>query len=719
MPSTQIVVPDFDYTAFYYPEILEALIQYKRQNVPELTDESAFEPFVQLLRAFAVVGHLNNVIADLVANESTLPTAKLVESVRNMLRLINYDLRAATPSQVDIVYELAKVFTVATQVIPAIGQVATKRQGDDPVIYFESLAELVIDPTNATSYVLAEEAGVFTDYTTEANDPTTPASDFTPWVTPDVGDKLYIGHKHVMFDTVSVALTTFAANITGVYEVYDGDTLDEAPTSVSDLGGTLEFDLTSLLGTLNRQGTDVRVQLNETTVYQDVVSTWDGSKNIVTTGLLGQTSPSTDAVDYTVGSFWKILDDATDAPSNFTADGKVEYALPQTQLVNWRSSDVDDKTAMWFRYRITSVSTPTAPVFQTLRIDEGKQYVLRSATQGQTRVEDPLGSSTGLGSQSFTTGKDYFVSSSQTVTVDTEEWTEVDNFLNSNPGDKHYTVSLGENDRATINFGDGSNGRIPPIGVGNIGITYRYGAQNDGNVGALTVSVDKTGLNFINKIYNPRQATGWQEAQGASTASLERAKIEGPATLRIKDVALGPNDVEDLTVAFVDDSGASPFSRARAFEEGYGPKTIQLIVVASGGGVASPTQLANLEEYFNGNELSVPPKDKHLVANQEVTAINYTQKSIDVTATVYGDVEKEEVINRLTQILQPEAIKDDGINYEWAFGGEVSDSRINHEIFNVDESITRVDLTVPAAPVALLARELPVAGTFTITIVAP
>lgn len=720
MPSTQITIPDFDFSGFYYPQLLEALVEYKRRNVPELTDESAYEPFIQFLRATALVGHINNVLIDLVANESTLPTAKLVETVRNMLRLIDYELRPATPSQADIVFELAKVFTVATEIIPSPAQIATERQGSNPVIYFESLESLTVDPTDELSYVLAEEDGTFTDFTTQANDPTTPASDWTPWATPDVGDAIYFGHKHVMFDVLSITgITAIATNITGTWEVYDGDPRDEAPAGVTDLGGSLEFDLTTLLGTQNRQGTEVRVQLNETAVYEDVVSTWNGSKNIATTGLLSQTSPSTDATDYTVGSMWKILDDVTDNPSDFTdsAGGKVEYNLPQNQNTNWQQVSVDSKTAFWLRYRIVLVSTPTSPTIQGVRIDEGKQYVIRSATQGQTRVEDPLGSSSGLPNQEFVTGKDYFVVGSQTVTVDGDEWTEVSNFLNSAPGDKHYTIELGTDDRATIKFGDGANGRIPAIGIGNIAIIYRHGAQDDGNVGSDTIVVDKTGLNFVSSLFNPRQASGWEEAQGASEASLERAKVEGPSTLRTKEVALGPNDVEDLAVAFVDDDGASPFSRARAFEEGYGPKTIQLVVVAAGGGLASPTQLANIEEYFNGNSLSVPQKDKHLVANQEVTAINYTQRTIDVTATVYGDVEEEEVINRLLQILQPEALKEDGVNYEWKFGGEVADSRINHEIFSTDESITKVDLTVPAAPIALLPRELPVAGTLNITVV--
>ena len=718
--ATEITIPDFDFSGFYYPQLLEALIEFKRRNVPELTDESAFEPFIQLLRATALVGHQNNVLIDLVANESTLPTAKLVESVRNMLRLIDFELRTASPAQADLVYELSKIFVTSAQVVPDFARAATAKEGDNPVIFFEALTGITIDPTDEHTYVLAEESGVFTDFTIKANSPTPVVDDFIPWATPTVGDILYWGHRQAMWNALSVVLASPAANIVGVFEVFDGDFSDGAPTSVADLGGTIELVLTSILGSTNRQGTTIRVALNESGAFEDLVSTWTGSANIVTTtGLLGQTTPTTDPTKYTVGSDWKILENATDEPANFTVDGKVEYTVPQSITEDWNSTEVDGKEAIWLRYRITEVSTPTPPTIRRTRMDEGKTFVKLLATQGKLRTDDPLGSSTGLANQEFVTTQDNFITGSQTVNVDGIEWTSVSNFLNSLPGDRHYVIELGENDRATVVFGDGVNGRIPAIGVGNINITYRHFAQDDGNVGALSVTVDKTGLTFVNKIFNPRQASGWSEAQGASEASLEQAKVEGPASLRTKDVAIGPDDVEELTVSFTDSNGASPFSRAKAFEETFGPKTVEDVVVAKGGALATALQLAELELFFNGDKFAVPPVEKHIVANQEVTALNYTQKPINIVAVVTGKTTVAAVTNRLLQILQPEALKDDGVTFEWEFGGEVPRSRLSHEIFETDESITKVVLTSPPSDVPLTSRELPVAGTISIVVVAP
>lgn len=717
--ATNIIIPDFNFSAFYYPEILEALIQYKRIYVPELTEELDEEPYIQFLRAVALVGHLNNTLLDLVANESTLGTAKLADTVREMFKLIDYDLSPATPSQVDIIYELSKVFTSSYLLVSEGSQSAIRREGDNPVITFEVSEELEIDRTDRFSSVLALEDSTYTDYTDKANSTTTPGDDWTPWSTPNTKDCIYFGHLQVMWDKLSAYLTTPSANISGVFEFYDGEWRKTKPTSVSITGGgsSLLFDLTGYLGTQNRQGTLVRIQINETSTYEDAYTTWSGTQNVVTTGLLGQSSPSIDTDDYSVGSDWTILDDAEDNTIDFTLDGDVDYTLPQTITKNWIKTTVNSIEAFWLRYRIIEVSTPISPTFINVRMDEGKQYVIRLATQGLSHIDEPLGSSTGLPNQRFSISKENFIINSETVYVDDEAWTRVDNFLESKPNDKHYTLELTTNDRAIIVFGDAVTGKIPPLGVGNIYISFRYGAQDNGNVGANTVVVDKSSLTFINKVWNPRQAVGWGEAQGASESSLEKAKIEGPATLRVKDVAISASDVETLTLAYIDENGAKPFSRAFAFEEGYGPKTIELVVVAKGGGAASSIQLDELQTYFNGDKYSQPPIESHIVANQQVITTNYVQKVIDLDLVVYGNVTETTITNALQSIIQPEALKEDGLSWEWEFGIDVTTSRIIHEVFNVDNSITKVIVNTPSSDITLQPKELPILGEISISII--
>lgn len=733
-----ITIPEFNFSGFYYPQIFENLVVYKRQNVTEHTDESEFDPYMQFLKMQALVGHLNNVNLDLLANESTLPTAHLTEQVRNMLRLIDYRLRTATPSGIDLVYELSKVFTAIAELIPDNSLASTIREpGTDPV-YFETPV-VSIDRTDQLSYVLVSDTGdtIFTDFTTKANSQTTPGDDWQPWASdPVMKDSIYFGHKQIMWDKLGVWLTTVAAGITGVWEYYDGNFRKANPDTVILQGGgsQLRFDINEYLGTANRQGTKIRVQLDETTAYEDVFSQWDGV-NYVEVGLLGQSlpkynsgggSPTTDAETYySVGSDWESFDNLIDGSVGFTVSGNgVTFDLPQTLLKNWTAGDVDGDSAYWMRFRVISVGAVTLPVFQYVRIDQDKQYVLVAATQGRTNIEDGFESSDGTANQTFQTARDNYISGTMIASVDGEAWTIVDNFLSSGPTDKHAMVEVGENDRASIVFGDGVTGRIPPVGVGNISAEYRWGADTNGNVGANTATVNKSGVTYINKLWNPRAATGWSESQGATEESLERAKVDGPASLRTRTVAISPDDVVKFTTSFVDSDGSVPFARARAFEEGFGPKTIEDVVVTKGGGQASVAQLSALSEYFNGNPYVYPPIEKHVIANQQVIAVNFTPKVLDIEATIYGNVTEAAVTNRLNAVLQPEARRADGTDWEWEFGEVVPVSRLEHEIYQVTGLITKADITKlngvsPPVDISLQPRELPVLGTLTLTIILP
>lgn len=722
MASTTITVPSFEYSAFYYAQILEALLVRKRIDVPELTDESDFEPFIQLLRSFALVGHLNNVLLDVVANENTLPTAQLVETVRNMLQLIDYELASAAPASTELVYRLARTFATSTEVVSDRAQAATRGDTETDPVFFEALVGVTTSRTDQFTSVQSSDGGTFTDHTSAANTP----ANFTPWPSPASGDALYFGHDSIMWDLLDVDVIVGLTNIIGVWEYFDGDLFDVQPTSVTDIGGgQLKFDVTTLLGTADRRGAVVRVSLNETGVFEDVVSTWDGVKNVATTALLGQTTPSVVATDYTIGSEWTEflqMDELSfaDGTNVLTQAGEVSFILPQTELTNWQKTTVNGIEAFWLRFRIVTVSGGTSPTLARCRLDTGSQYVIAAATQGRSVSDDPLGSSSGAPNQSFETTRDYYVDGSEVVYVDDEVWTRVKNFLSSGPQDKHYQISLGENDRATVIMGDGVSGRIPPLGQGNVAIDYRFNAETDGNVGANTIVVDKTGLTYVRSLWNPRQAGGWTEAEGSSAATLERAKLAGPATLRTKQVALNGDDAIVLAVAFVASDGTKPFSRATFIEEGFGPKTLELILVGSGGVIPTAAHLAELAEYFNGDKYAQPPKASHYVGNQQVVPVSFDPFYVDVDVVVEAQpdaITSAQIKNGLTQILQPEAIRSDGISYEWEFGGRVPISRLTHVVFKIDEAnITDVDFTLPAADQVLTIRQLPVAGTINVVI---
>jgi len=189
--------------------------------------------------------------------------------------------------------------------------------------------------------------------------------------------------------------------------------------------------------------------------------------------------------------------------------------------------------------------------------------------------------------------------------------------------------------------------------------------------------------------------------------------------LRTLGKAITPSDIETLAQQFSSPTtGAASVIRAQAIEETFGVKTVELVVVGSGGALLNQTQRDELEDYFNGNKAK--GIDGVLVTNHEVTAVNYTPKPVDVTVTVTGNITPEAVKNALIALLNPEAKFDDGVTYRWEFEGDIPTSLIIAAIHETDPvNVKKVVLTTPNANIILGARELPVPGNFQVTVVAP
>lgn len=813
-----IEIPDFDFSGFYYPDIVRSLTQFRRANVPEITDEGAEEPYTQLERSFALVGHLNNVLLDVVANETLLPTARLLESVRGHLALIDVTLSQAKPATADVVLEFSKVFTVLTEIVPINSQFATVETDESPQIIYENNETFSITRTDRPTAVFTFTAGKIkilnnsfdagddiqiegvafrngiewspggsiadtmqniTDAINDSNDDaifgrvaavndgvdlisviplvqevetitivesdgatnnfevlsggfsanktglaSTDAVFFNLFDdTPKAGDIIYVGHSEIMWDTMEWVFNTVGAGLSLAVEFYDATFEDAKPDSVTNLGSNLELDLTTLLGTANRKNTVVRVVLSATGAQEFGVSEWTGTKNVLRTrGLLGQATVSTNANDYNVGTQWNEASDVDDGTNGLTEDGEFVYALPQNISQNWVNLILNGVDAMWMRFRVIEATAPTNPSVDRLRIDTGKQFLLVPVTQGQTVVDDPLGSSNGGQNQEFTLVQKPLIEGTLTIEVDEgsgfQPWNSKENFLSSNSASKDYVVEIDANDNATVRFGDGVQGKIPTPGVDNIRAIYRIGADQDGNVGANTITVNKAGISFVNRVFNPRQAIGWETKEGATEQDLARLKIEGPATLRTRGRAITVADYEFLAAQFESPTtGSSPVSRALAIEETFGVKTIEVVVVGQSGALLTEAQRTEIENFFNGSKIE--GIDPIGLANHEATVVNYDPNTIDVTATVTGGNE-EQIKNAITALLNPDATFDDGVTRRWDFGQAVPLSVIVATIFEVDPvNIKKAIVTSPQAvgdEIPMTTRQLPLAGTVSVSV---
>jgi predicted phage baseplate assembly protein len=120
-------------------------------------------------------------------------------------------------------------------------------------------------------------------------------------------------------------------------------------------------------------------------------------------------------------------------------------------------------------------------------------------------------------------------------------WHEVPDFHGSGARDRHYVL-----DRLTgeIRFGDGSNGLIPPRGVGNIRSTrYQTGGGARGNQPAGAITQLKTTVPYVDKVTNLEPAAG-----GAGAESLDSLRDRAPRMVRHGGRAVTREDYEDLAM---------------------------------------------------------------------------------------------------------------------------------------------------------------------------
>jgi len=127
-------------------------------------------------------------------------------------------------------------------------------------------------------------------------------------------------------------------------------------------------------------------------------------------------------------------------------------------------------------------------------------------------------------------------------------WQYTADFSDSNHFDRHFTL-----DTATgqVIFGpairqrDGTvrqYGRVPEMGRMIRMNQYRYGGGTVGNVPSGEVQVLKTALPYIDRVTNPRRASGGQDQE-----TLDEAKMRAQRELRAQERAVTTQDYEHLT----------------------------------------------------------------------------------------------------------------------------------------------------------------------------
>jgi Baseplate J-like protein len=108
----------------------------------------------------------------------------------------------------------------------------------------------------------------------------------------------------------------------------------------------------------------------------------------------------------------------------------------------------------------------------------------------------------------------------------------------SGPGDRHYVV---DRTRGGLLFGDGVQGRVPPVGAAIVARQYQSGGGSAGNVPAATITQMVGSLGGVQGVSNPRAAEG-----GAEAETVQALSGRAPRTIRHRGRALAPPDYETM-----------------------------------------------------------------------------------------------------------------------------------------------------------------------------
>lgn len=181
-----------------------------------------------------------------------------------------------------------------------------------------------------------------------------------------------------------------------------------------------------------------------------------------------------------------------------------------------------------------------------LEKDEHDNYLYKVLVEhGSTINSDIVGTSNGTAYQEFLLSNTPIIVDSLKVFVrndyDIEEWTRVDNFIDSDTTSKQYMIEVTENDQVKIMFGSGISGAIPPRYEDGISASYRIGGGDIGNVSLESITEMSSKPAVIIDTMNVEQVQVGKEKE-----TIAEAKIHAPLSLRTLWRAVTLQDYEDL-----------------------------------------------------------------------------------------------------------------------------------------------------------------------------
>lgn len=261
-------------------------------------------------------------------------------------------------------------------------------------------------------------------------------------------------------------------------------------------------------------------------------------------------------------------------------------------------------------------------------------------------------------------------------------WSEVPDFFDSSPTDRHYIL---DHAMGKLQFSDGINGMIPQARADNIkAFLYQAGGGKKGNIGVREIKSIKSAVAGIDKVSNPVAADG-----GADTASLEQMLEIGPAMISNRNRAITAEDFEWLAK-----KASRKVVKVRCLPNTNNKKQTETgwvtVIIVPDSPEDKPFPSLELRkkvrEYLEAHSANtLTGAEKHIyVDGPSYVGISVSADVFVISIDIASEVERE-VMRKLTKFFHP--LTGGPEEMGWEFGRDVSAS----DIYALLEKIKGVD----------------------------
>lgn len=229
------------------------------------------------------------------------------------------------------------------------------------------------------------------------------------------------------------------------------------------------------------------------------------------------------------------------------------------------------------------------------------------------------------------------------------KWECVEDFLDSQPEDRHFVLEANE---GIIRFGNGTRGRILPTSKQhNVRVAYKTGGGLRTNIPKNSRLTLSRSLGFISQAQNPKELSGGQDSE-----SLEDALSRNASMIRNQKMAVTLRDYEELCMA-----ASRNVQRVRCFtgvddNEHRKSGVVTLVVLTN--------DFENGQMYFHETKMEIeaflkPRMDTSLIQGKRFFVIPPVfieyRVHVELVAEALDDIfgMKKEVVRRLKEFLNP------------------------------------------------------------------